>query len=55
MKTTVAKFSKPASSATIELFDIDASLIRPTARTYGKKDSGGGTGDIKKVANPDAP
>ena len=54
MKTTVAKFSKPTKTTEIELLPIDASLIQPTARTYGKKDDQGGAGGaVKKVASPE--
>lgn len=53
MKSTVAKFNKPMKATTIEFFDIDASLIRPTARTYGKQDpAGSGGAASKKVASP---
>jgi succinate dehydrogenase / fumarate reductase flavoprotein subunit len=56
MRTTVAKFVKPTRSTSIEFFEIDASLIRPTARTYGKKDpAGAGAASARKVASPDAP
>jgi succinate dehydrogenase / fumarate reductase flavoprotein subunit len=55
MKSTVAKFSKSMQSTVIELFEIDASLIRPTARTYGKTDPvGAGGAASKKVASPEA-
>jgi succinate dehydrogenase / fumarate reductase flavoprotein subunit len=37
MKTTVAKFNPADQSVSVSLADIDASLIQPTARTYGKK------------------
>ncbi len=37
MKTTLAKYNPADRSTTIELAPIDASLILPTARTYGKK------------------
>jgi len=37
MKTTLAKFNASDRSTTVELVPIDASLILPTARTYGKK------------------
>lgn len=37
MKTTLAKFNAADRSTSIELVPIDASLILPTARTYGKK------------------
>jgi succinate dehydrogenase / fumarate reductase flavoprotein subunit len=54
MKSTVAKFVKPTKSTQIELVEIDASLIRPTARTYGKKDpAGAGAASAKKVASPE--
>jgi succinate dehydrogenase / fumarate reductase flavoprotein subunit len=55
MKTTVAKFSRPMKATSIEFLEIDASLIRPTARTYGKKDPAGAGGAAnKKVASPTA-
>jgi hypothetical protein len=38
MKTTVAKYDERVGGASISFQPIDASLIRPTARTYGKKD-----------------
>jgi len=38
MKSTVAKFD--GRQVTVELSPIDASLIRPTARTYGKTEDG---------------
>lgn len=38
MKSTVAKCDADGGS-TLSLQDIDAALIKPTARTYGKKDS----------------
>jgi succinate dehydrogenase / fumarate reductase, flavoprotein subunit len=53
MKTTVAKFDASSKTTSIEFVDIDASLILPTARTYGKKD-GGASGGEKKVASPHA-
>jgi succinate dehydrogenase / fumarate reductase flavoprotein subunit len=37
MKTTLAKFNPHDRTTSIELVPIDASLILPTARTYGKK------------------
>lgn len=37
MKTTIARFDASDHSTSIELVPIDASLILPTARTYGKK------------------
>lgn len=54
MKTTVAKYDAASRSTTIEFAEIDASLIAPTARTYGKKDSSAGGGESKKVASPTA-
>lgn len=44
MKTTVAKFDAASKRCRIELLPIDASLIQPRARTYGKKDAGGAAG-----------
>jgi hypothetical protein len=38
MKTTVAKFDPRSRQVSVEFVPLDASLIRPTARTYGKKD-----------------
>lgn len=38
MKSTVAKYDPAGDSVSIELMPIDASLIAPTARTYGKTD-----------------
>ena len=36
MKTTLAKYDAGSDSVTVEFVPIDASLIAPTARTYGK-------------------
>ncbi|MDX2147720.1 MAG: succinate dehydrogenase flavoprotein subunit [Planctomycetota bacterium] len=44
MKSTVARFDRRDRSTSIEFQAIDATLIAPTARTYGKKD------DAKKEA-----
>ncbi len=44
MKTMVAKFDAASKRCRIELLPIDASLIQPRARTYGKKDAGGAAG-----------
>ncbi|MFO0081148.1 MAG: succinate dehydrogenase flavoprotein subunit [Phycisphaerales bacterium] len=38
MKTTVTKYDPAADKVSVEFVDIDASLITPTARTYGKTD-----------------
>lgn len=38
MKTTVARFDPRTRQVSVEFVPLDASLIRPTARTYGKKD-----------------
>lgn len=38
MKSSVAKFDSANNSSSIEFQEIDASLILPEARTYGKKD-----------------
>lgn len=38
MKTTVAKFDVSSRATSVQFVPIDASLIQPTARTYGKKD-----------------
>jgi succinate dehydrogenase / fumarate reductase flavoprotein subunit len=43
MKTTLAKFDPRTKTTSVEFVPIDASLIKPTARTYGKKDDGAGT------------
>jgi succinate dehydrogenase / fumarate reductase, flavoprotein subunit len=40
MKTTLAKCDGRTGAVSVELVAIDASLIRPTARTYGKKEDG---------------
>jgi succinate dehydrogenase / fumarate reductase flavoprotein subunit len=37
MKTTVCKYDQASGSTRMEFAPIDASLIKPTARTYGKK------------------
>ncbi|MFO0831738.1 MAG: succinate dehydrogenase flavoprotein subunit [Phycisphaerales bacterium] len=37
MKTTLAKYNPTDRSVSLELIPIDASLVLPTARTYGKK------------------
>jgi len=39
MKTTLAKFDAASDSVTIEFAEVDSSLIKPTARTYGKTDA----------------
>lgn len=39
MKTTLASYDATSGAASISLVPIDASLIVPTARTYGKKDA----------------
>lgn len=46
MKTTLAKYDAGTDSVTVEFAPIDASLIAPTARTYGKTDKK----DAKPVA-----
>jgi succinate dehydrogenase / fumarate reductase flavoprotein subunit len=51
MKTTVAKFDAGARRTSVEFTPIDAALILPTARTYGKKDDGGGAGAASKTAS----
>jgi len=38
MKSTIVKFDARAGTSSVEFIAIDASLIEPTARTYGKKD-----------------
>ncbi|MFN7021752.1 MAG: succinate dehydrogenase flavoprotein subunit [Phycisphaerales bacterium] len=38
MKSTVARFDPASRTTRIEFVPIDAGLIKPTARTYGKKD-----------------
>ncbi len=53
MKTSKCSFVGATRESKVEFTPIDASLIKPTARTYGKKDSGGSTG-TKKVADPAA-
>jgi hypothetical protein len=41
----------PASrTTTVDFVPIDASLIKPTARTYGKKDASATTEPAKKPA-----
>lgn len=44
MKTSLAKFDPASRTSRIDMVPIDASLIRPTARTYGKKDDSGKSG-----------
>lgn len=39
MKTTLAKYDAASDSVSIEFAAIDASLIKPAARTYGKTDT----------------
>jgi len=39
MKTTLAKFDPATATSTIEFVPIDASLIKPAVRNYGKKDA----------------
>jgi succinate dehydrogenase / fumarate reductase flavoprotein subunit len=50
MKSTVAKFDPATRSTSISFMEIDASLIKSTARTYGKTDGGGAAG--AKAASP---
>jgi len=38
MKSTIAKFDGATGQTRVDLLPVDASLIKPTARTYGKKD-----------------
>jgi succinate dehydrogenase / fumarate reductase flavoprotein subunit len=52
MKTTLAKYDPSARTSAIEFVPIDDSLIKPTARTYGKTD--GGAGGAKAAASPHA-
>lgn len=40
MKTSLAKYDAGTRSSAIEFVGIDAALVLPTARTYGKKDGG---------------
>ncbi|MCE7974750.1 MAG: succinate dehydrogenase flavoprotein subunit [Leptolyngbya sp. PLA1] len=47
MKTTLASYDPATGSSSISLVPIDASLIVPTARTYGKKDAAAGKADAK--------
>jgi succinate dehydrogenase / fumarate reductase flavoprotein subunit len=54
MKTTLAKFDPGTSSTSVEFVPIDDSLIRPTARTYGKTDAAGAGGSASKAASPHA-
>lgn len=49
MKTTLAKFDPASGRTRIEFVPIDASLVKPRARTYGKVDGGGGGGSEKKA------
>lgn len=46
MRTSVARFDAGSRSTSVTFEPIDASLILPTARTYGKKD------DAKKPTDP---
>ncbi len=41
MKTTLAKYDGATGEVAASLIPIDASLVLPTARTYGKKDGSG--------------
>jgi succinate dehydrogenase / fumarate reductase flavoprotein subunit len=41
MKTTLARCDAGGNSVSIEFVPIDASLVAPTARTYGRDDSKG--------------
>jgi succinate dehydrogenase / fumarate reductase, flavoprotein subunit len=54
MKTTVAKWDARERDVSVEFVPIDASLVQPTARTYGKKDepkkTDAGGGGSKPVA-----
>jgi succinate dehydrogenase / fumarate reductase, flavoprotein subunit len=49
MKTSLAKFDPASQTSRIEFVPIDASLIAPTARTYGKKDS---SSETKSASQP---
>jgi succinate dehydrogenase / fumarate reductase flavoprotein subunit len=49
MKTTLARCDAAGGPASISFEPIDASLIQPTARTYGKKD---GPADKKEAPKP---
>jgi len=49
MKTTLAKYDPATSSTSIEFVPIDATLIKPTARTYGKSE---GAVSTKAAASP---
>ncbi len=49
MKTTLAKYDPATSSTSIEFVPIDATLIKPTARTYGKSE---GAVSTKTAASP---
>ncbi|QOJ00494.1 MAG: succinate dehydrogenase flavoprotein subunit [Phycisphaeraceae bacterium] len=42
MKTTVARWDATGQRVTVEFAPVDGSLVRPTARTYGKKEAGAG-------------
>jgi len=52
MKTTLAKFDPASGGSTVEFVPIDDSLIKATARTYGKTDAGAGS--TKAAASPHA-
>jgi len=49
MKTTLAKYDPATGSVNIEFIPIDAALIAPEARNYGKSD---GASSQKKAASP---
>jgi succinate dehydrogenase / fumarate reductase flavoprotein subunit len=50
MKTTRAVYDPASRTTTVDFVPIDASLIKPTARTYGKKDASATTEPAKKPA-----
>jgi len=50
MKTTRAVYDPASRTTTVDFVPIDASLIKPTARTYGKKDASASTEPAKKPA-----
>lgn len=54
MKTTRARFDAASGTTKLEYVPVDSSLIKPTARTYGKKADAGGPKPAKSMAGAGA-
>jgi hypothetical protein len=50
MKTTRAVYDPASRTTNVDFVPLDASLIKPTARTYGKKDASAAPAETKKPA-----